>query len=37
MEQWFAYTTGLEEAGALLGGESLQSVDTATCVQVRDD
>lgn len=36
MEQWFAYTNALEEAGALLGGEALESVSTATCVQVRD-
>lgn len=36
MQQWFAYTTELTEAGAMLGGEGLQGAETATTVQVRD-
>lgn len=36
MTKWFTYTTELEEAGALLGGEALQPSTTATSVQVRD-
>lgn len=36
MQEWFAYTEALQEAGALLGGEPLHGTDTATTVQVRD-
>lgn len=36
MEQWFAFTNELTEAGAMLGGEALQPSNTATCVRVRD-
>lgn len=36
MGQWFSFTNELVEAGAMLGGEALEPVATATCVQVRD-
>ena len=36
MNEWFNYTNELTEAGAMLGGEPLQGIDTATTVQVRD-
>jgi hypothetical protein len=36
MQEWFAYTTEMAEAGVMLGGDPLQLSDTATCVQVRD-
>lgn len=36
MPMWFAYTEELQKAGALLGGEPLHGVETATTVQVRD-
>ncbi|MEM9516121.1 MAG: YciI family protein [Actinomycetota bacterium] len=36
MEGWFAYTTQLTEAGAMLGGEGLLGAETSTSVQVRD-
>ncbi len=36
MQEWFAYTEALAEAGALLGGEALHPVETATTLQVRD-
>lgn len=36
IQEWTAYTTALTEAGALLGGEALQGVETATSIQVRD-
>ncbi len=36
MEEWFAFTKELEDAGALLGGDALQGVDTAVTVRVRD-
>lgn len=36
MQQWFAYSTELGEAGAMLGGEGLQGPEAATTVQVRD-
>ncbi len=36
MQAWFAYTDALAAAGALVSGEPLQGIDTATTVQVRD-
>ena len=36
MGQWFAYSQELAEAGAMLGGDPLHGVDTATTVRVRD-
>lgn len=36
MTKWFTYTEELAASGALLGGEPLHGVDTATTVQVRD-
>ena len=36
MQQWFAYTEELQQAGALIGGEPLHGIDTATTVQIRD-
>jgi hypothetical protein len=36
MQQWFAYTEELAQAGVLLGGEALHGVDTATTVRQRD-
>lgn len=37
MGAWFAYTSALEEAGAMVGGEALQSADTATSVRHAGD
>ena len=36
MNEYFAYTNALREAGAYVGGEALQDVTTATSVRVRD-
>lgn len=36
MNQWFAVTEEMRQAGVLLGGEPLHGSDTATTVQVRD-
>lgn len=36
MGKWFAYTDALAQAGALVGGEPLQGIETATTVRVRD-
>ncbi|HEC10653.1 MAG TPA: YciI family protein [Acidimicrobiales bacterium] len=36
MQAWFAYTEALVSAGALVAGDPLQGVDTATTVRVRD-
>jgi hypothetical protein len=36
MQEWFAYTKELEDAGVLLGGDALQSVDSAVTVRTRD-
>jgi hypothetical protein len=36
MQQWFAYTTELTQAGGMLGGEGLQGPETATTVRVRN-
>lgn len=36
MQQWFSYSEELAAAGAMLSGEGLQDVSTATSVRVRD-
>ncbi|MFT4866536.1 MAG: hypothetical protein ACI9CV_000438 [Ilumatobacter sp.] len=36
MEEWFAYSTALNEAGAMVTGEALQGTETATTVQMRN-
>ncbi len=36
MQEWFAYTKELEEAGVLIGGDALQGADTAVTVRARD-
>ncbi len=36
MPKWFAYNDELQQAGALVAGDALQPVDTATTVRVRD-
>ncbi len=36
MEAWFAYSEELAKAGALVAGDPLQDIDTATTVRVRD-
>lgn len=36
MNEWFTFTNELVEAGAMMGGEPLQGIDTATTVQVRE-
>ena len=36
MQKWFAYTDELAQSGALVGGEPLQGVETATTVRERD-
>lgn len=36
MQEWFAYTQALTEAGALVAGDPLQGIETATSLQVRD-
>ena len=36
MEAWFEYTQSLQDAGALLHGAPLESVESATTVRVRD-
>ena len=36
MNDWFAVTEEMRQAGVLLGGEPLQGLDTATTVQIRD-
>jgi hypothetical protein len=36
MQEWYAYSAALVEAGAMVTGDALQGVDTATTVQVRD-
>ena len=35
MGEWFAYSSALEEAGALVSGEALHGTEVATTVQVR--
>ncbi|MGB0112293.1 MAG: YciI family protein [Ilumatobacteraceae bacterium] len=36
MGEWEAYSQALIESGALVGGEALQGIETASTVQVRD-
>jgi hypothetical protein len=36
MNEWFAVTNEMGEAGVLQGGEALQDTDTATTIRVRD-
>ena len=36
MGEWFAYTQALTEAGALVSGEALDDVQTASTVRIRD-
>ncbi len=36
MPKWFAYTEALQTSGALVAGDALEPVDTATTVRVRD-
>ncbi len=36
MGEWFAYTTALAEAGAMVTGEALHGTEAATTVRVRD-
>jgi hypothetical protein len=36
MGEYFAYTEGLRQAGVFVGGEPLESTDTATTVRQRD-
>lgn len=36
MQEWFAYTQAMAEAGDLVGGEPLHGIDMATTVRVRD-
>ncbi len=36
MQEWFAYTDAMAEAGQLVGGEPLQGVETAKTLQIRD-
>ena len=35
--RWMSYTQELQESGALVAGDALQGLDTATTVRVRDD
>jgi hypothetical protein len=35
MPRWFEYTQALQDAGALVSGDALQPVDSATTVRVR--
>lgn len=36
MPKWFAYTTELQQSGALVAGDALEPAETATTVRVRD-
>jgi len=36
MPKWFSYTRELQESGAMVAGDALQPVETATTVRVRD-
>jgi hypothetical protein len=36
MQEWFAYTDALQQAGVLVAGDALQGVETATTVTQRD-
>ncbi len=37
MQEWFAYTRALEAAGAMVAGDPLEGIETATTVRLRDD
>ena len=36
MNEWFAFTEALVEAGAMVAGDPLHGIDTATTVRIRD-
>ena len=36
MPKWIEYTNALQKSGALVAGDALESVETATTVRVRD-
>jgi hypothetical protein len=36
MPRWFSYTQELQESGAMVAGDALQPVESATTVRVRD-
>ena len=36
MPKWFSYTQELQESGAMVAGDALQPVETATTVRVRE-
>jgi hypothetical protein len=36
MAPWYEYTNDMQEAGAMLAGEALQDIGTATSVRLRD-
>lgn len=36
MQEWFAVTNEMQEAGVLVAGEALHGVDTATTIRIRD-
>jgi hypothetical protein len=36
MPRWFEYTQALQDSGAMVAGDALQPIDTATTVRVRD-
>ena len=36
MPRWFAFTSSLQESGAMVAGDALEPADTATTVRVRD-
>ena len=36
-QAWSSYTSALGESGAMVAGDALQGLDTATTVRVRDD
>jgi len=36
LDDWFAYTDELEQAGAFVASDALQPIDAATTVRVRD-
>jgi len=36
LPKWFAYTQALQDAGVMVAGDALQTIETATTVRVRD-
>jgi hypothetical protein len=36
LPKWFEYTQALQDAGVMVAGDALQSIETATTVRVRD-